>query len=604
MCWGGPVPPCPSRDSAFSFRPREPWSKARPVRPRRRRDGAPASASASGPSLTASRAPCSRPPATRRADEATQQKSDRALVRGPLPPVRTKAEKEDGAKWKAALFTETAATPPRPSRRSSRTGARARRGGAGAAAGDDDATREKTRAPTTSFGTLSRTSPARALCVRVSESSRFDTFILLTILANAVVLCMMEPTKLRAAGAPPNAATSQTRKRAKGKLRARVHGGVHRGDAHQDDRQRRVLRERRLPRDGWNVMDFVVVVVSLVSLAPGAGSNALALRRRALRPLRTLSVLPGMRTLIGTVIRAIPMIGNVILLCVFFFTVFGILGLQLFMGAFRNKCFTARARRDARRTPPTTTSSPASTRRLCSPTTRRSGRTCSWRGTASSTARGGRRRTGRGTRAPTARGAARAEPARRLDSLRRHRARLAHDFPVHHARGVDAHHVRGDGRRHRLVRAVLRAARVHRGLLPPQPRARASSRRCTTRRAPRRAWRRTTRRRRRRGRNFPAPRREAAERAAKRAALVEYLNGANAREGASSGDSDSDEGGGGRGTKRRVACPAEIVRVRGRGACENEENFVENVHLDGAARFGQIGGRASFSACSSRCASC
>ena len=66
-----------------------------------------------------------------------------------------------------------------------------------------------------------------------------------------------------------------------------------------------------------------------------------------------------MRTLIGTVIRAIPMIGNVILLCVFFFTVFGILGLQLFMGAFRNKCFTLpRARRDARRTPPTTTSSP------------------------------------------------------------------------------------------------------------------------------------------------------------------------------------------------------------------------------------------------------
>ena len=92
--------------------------------------------------------------------------------------------------------------------------------------------------------------------------------------------------------------------------------------------------------DGWNVMDFLVVVVSLVTLLPGSGSNVSALRVvRVLRPLRTLSVLPGMRTLIGTVIRAIPMIANVMLFCVFFFVVFGILGMQLFSGAYRNRCF-------------------------------------------------------------------------------------------------------------------------------------------------------------------------------------------------------------------------------------------------------------------------
>ena len=38
-------------------------------------------------------------------------------------------------------------------------------------------------------------------------------------------------------------------------------------------------------KDGWNVMDFVVVVVSLVSLVPGMGSNVSALRViRVLRP--------------------------------------------------------------------------------------------------------------------------------------------------------------------------------------------------------------------------------------------------------------------------------------------------------------------------------
>ena len=94
-------------------------------------------------------------------------------------------------------------------------------------------------------------------------------------------------------------------------------------------------------KDGWNVMDFVVVVVSLVSLIPGMGSNVSALRViRVLRPLRTLSVLPGMRTLIGTMIRSVPMIGNVLLFCIFFFIIFGIFGLQVFRGALRNRCFT------------------------------------------------------------------------------------------------------------------------------------------------------------------------------------------------------------------------------------------------------------------------
>ena len=95
-------------------------------------------------------------------------------------------------------------------------------------------------------------------------------------------------------------------------------------------------------KDGWNVMDFLVVVVSLLSNIPGLGSNLSALRViRVLRPLRSLSVLPGMRALIGTLINAIPMIANVMLFCVFFYTIFGIFGLQVFMGVLRNRCFTA-----------------------------------------------------------------------------------------------------------------------------------------------------------------------------------------------------------------------------------------------------------------------
>ena len=89
------------------------------------------------------------------------------------------------------------------------------------------------------------------------------------------------------------------------------------------------------------MLDFLVVVVSLMSNIPGMGSNVSALRViRVLRPLRTLSILPGMRVLIGTMIKSVPMIANVLLFCVFFFTIFGIFGLQVFMGVLRNRCFT------------------------------------------------------------------------------------------------------------------------------------------------------------------------------------------------------------------------------------------------------------------------
>ena len=94
-------------------------------------------------------------------------------------------------------------------------------------------------------------------------------------------------------------------------------------------------------KDGWNVMDFSVVVVSLLSNIPGLGSNVSALRViRVLRPLRTLSMFPGMRVLIGTMIRSVPMIANVMLLTVFFFIIFGIFGLLVSWLTLRNRCFT------------------------------------------------------------------------------------------------------------------------------------------------------------------------------------------------------------------------------------------------------------------------
>ena len=161
----------------------------------------------------------------------------------------------------------------------------------------------------------------------------FDNFILLAIFANAVILCQMEPTKMEGRGCD-GAPTDPG------------------GNAVIEDTEILftvvftlecvvkvvamgfLLDDSSYLKDGWNVMDFVVVVVSLLSNIPGLGSNVSALRViRVLRPLRTLSMFPGMRVLIGTMIRSVPMIANVMLLTVFFFIIFGIFGLLVFMGA-------------------------------------------------------------------------------------------------------------------------------------------------------------------------------------------------------------------------------------------------------------------------------
>ena len=192
-----------------------------------------------------------------------------------------------------------------------------------------------------SLGHLHLDNPLRRWCMWTSESPWFDNFILAAIVANALILCQMEPLKLEGRGCTGVDSASRG------------------GNNIIDDTELVfttiftleaiikiiamgfLLDDTSYLKDGWNVLDFTVVVVSLLSNLPGMGSNVSALRViRVLRPLRTLSILPGMRVLIGTMIKSVPMIANVMVFCVFFFTIFGIFGLQVFMGVLRNRCFT------------------------------------------------------------------------------------------------------------------------------------------------------------------------------------------------------------------------------------------------------------------------
>lgn len=76
----------------------------------------------------------------------------------------------------------------------------------------------------------------------------------------------------------------------------------------------------------------------MIGIIPGV-PNISALRTiRVLRPLRSLSVIPGMRRIVTSLLQAIPALFNVVLLQIFVFFVFGILGIQLFAGITQARC--------------------------------------------------------------------------------------------------------------------------------------------------------------------------------------------------------------------------------------------------------------------------
>ncbi|XP_005519820.1 PREDICTED: sodium channel protein type 2 subunit alpha-like isoform X8 [Pseudopodoces humilis] len=91
-------------------------------------------------------------------------------------------------------------------------------------------------------------------------------------------------------------------------------------------------------RDPWNWLDFVVISFAYVTEFVDLG-NVSALRTfRVLRVLKTVSVIPGLKTIVGALIQSVKKLSDVMILTVFCLSVFALIGLQLFMGNLKNKC--------------------------------------------------------------------------------------------------------------------------------------------------------------------------------------------------------------------------------------------------------------------------
>uniref|UniRef100_A0A8D0G2N2 Sodium channel protein n=1 Tax=Sphenodon punctatus TaxID=8508 RepID=A0A8D0G2N2_SPHPU len=99
-----------------------------------------------------------------------------------------------------------------------------------------------------------------------------------------------------------------------------------------------VLNKFTYLRDPWNILDFFVIIVTYVTVARPQ-FNVSALRSfRVLRTLKTISALPGLKVIVGSLIQSVKKLANVMFLTVFFLSVFALVGLQLFMGQLKYNC--------------------------------------------------------------------------------------------------------------------------------------------------------------------------------------------------------------------------------------------------------------------------
>lgn len=81
-------------------------------------------------------------------------------------------------------------------------------------------------------------------------------------------------------------------------------------------------------RNGWNVVDFSIVALSLLFM----GSNFVSVLRivRVLRVLRTLSAFPSLRRMVNALFLSLPAMGSTFMLMVIVFYIYGIVGNAFF----------------------------------------------------------------------------------------------------------------------------------------------------------------------------------------------------------------------------------------------------------------------------------
>ncbi|XP_026998196.2 voltage-dependent N-type calcium channel subunit alpha-1B isoform X12 [Tachysurus fulvidraco] len=92
-------------------------------------------------------------------------------------------------------------------------------------------------------------------------------------------------------------------------------------------------------RNGWNVMDFVVVLTGILAKV-GSDFDLRTLRAvRVLRPLKLVSGIPSLQVVLKSIMKAMVPLLQIGLLLFFAIVMFAIIGVELYMGKFQKACF-------------------------------------------------------------------------------------------------------------------------------------------------------------------------------------------------------------------------------------------------------------------------
>lgn len=100
-----------------------------------------------------------------------------------------------------------------------------------------------------------------------------------------------------------------------------------------------VLNPGSYLRDPWNVLDFVIVVTSLLPFFINLSFSVNSLRAiRVLRPLKTITKVKVLKMIVRTLFLSFSLVLDSLYILVFVMIIFSIAGLQLFSGVLKNRC--------------------------------------------------------------------------------------------------------------------------------------------------------------------------------------------------------------------------------------------------------------------------
>ena len=103
-----------------------------------------------------------------------------------------------------------------------------------------------------------------------------------------------------------------------------------------------IFHELAYFRSAWNLLDFFIVIVSMISAFGDTSSlkSLKALRAvRALRPLRVIKRNPGLKIAVVCLLSSIPALMNVMVVVLLWFSMYAMLGVQIFKGGLYRSVF-------------------------------------------------------------------------------------------------------------------------------------------------------------------------------------------------------------------------------------------------------------------------